>query len=85
MPKIMTQQIVQRKLNRQGGRCLSIFNNAQALINLAEGEPSKSQLEEIIFHALAIQHDSSDIRKDLEDTNIIIGDNNIQGTENAEY
>lgn len=80
IPKVMNQQMnVQRKLNRQGGRCLSTINNLKALINIAEGEPSRVQLDEIICHALAIQHDTYDMKKDIEDINIQIGDNNIQG------
>ncbi len=71
------QNNIQRKLNRQGGRCLSIKNNAEAIIRMCEGSITPHLAEQIILHALAIQHDAEDAQNDLQETNIQIGDNSI--------
>ena len=60
------QNVVERKLNRQAGRSLSMKNNAQAIIALAEGAINNpSAIDEIIDLANAISMDAEDLKTDL--------------------
>lgn len=63
---ITVQNAVERKLNRQAGRSLSMKNNAQAIIELAEGAVNNpSAIDEIIDLAYAISMDAEDLKTDL--------------------
>lgn len=63
-----------KSLNREGGRLLSMKNNAEAIIRLSEGSITPETVEQIIMHALAIQHDAEDAQAALQNTAIAIGD-----------
>ena len=71
------QNTVERKLNRQAARSLSMKNNAEAIIRLSEGSVTPEIVEQIIMHALAIQHDAEDTQAALQNTAIAIGDLNV--------
>tara|TARA_Y100000589_G_scaffold331176_1_gene383602 strand:- start:2357 stop:2614 length:258 start_codon:yes stop_codon:yes gene_type:complete len=66
-----------KSLNREGGRLLSMKNNAEAIIRLSEGSVTPEIVEQIIMHALAIQHDAEDTQAALQNTAIAIGDLNV--------
>ena len=60
------QNAVERKLNRQAARSLSMENNAQAIIALAEAAASNpSAIDDIIDLANAISMDAEDLKTDL--------------------
>ncbi len=75
--KATVQRNILKTLNRQGGRLLSIKNNAEAITRLCEGNLSHDIAEQIIMHALAIQHDAEDTQAALQNTTIEIGDSNV--------
>lgn len=60
------QNAVERKLNRQAARSLSMKNNAQAIIELAEAVKANPQaIDDIIDLANAISMDAEDLKADL--------------------
>lgn len=60
------QNTVERKLNRQAARSLSMKNNAQAIIALAEAVASNPRaIDDIIDLANAISMDAEDLKTDL--------------------
>tara|TARA_B110000503_G_C7171429_1_gene424464 strand:+ start:1959 stop:2219 length:261 start_codon:yes stop_codon:yes gene_type:complete len=60
------QNTVERKLNRQAARSLSMKNNAQAIIALAEALASNPrERDDIIDLANAISMDAEDLKTDL--------------------
>ena len=76
MNNLTTQQYsVERKLNRQAARSLSMKNNAQAIIALAEGALNNpSAIDDIIDLANAISMDAEDLKTDLGNAISVIAD-----------
>tara|TARA_B110000211_G_scaffold212293_1_gene251842 strand:- start:986 stop:1246 length:261 start_codon:yes stop_codon:yes gene_type:complete len=69
------QTTLERKLNRQAARSLSMKNNAQAIIALAEALHSDPRaVDDIIDLANAISMDAEDLKTDLGSAVNVIAD-----------
>ncbi len=69
------QNTLERKLNRQAARSLSMKNNAQAIIALAEALHSDPRaVDDIIDLANAISMDAEDLKTDLGSAVNVIAD-----------
>ncbi|WP_149983301.1 hypothetical protein [Pseudoalteromonas rhizosphaerae] len=71
----VAQRSAEKKLNRQAARTCSIQNNAQAIIELTNGDITDPQvLEKIYLIACAIQYDAQDQQNGLNDVVNIVAD-----------